>query len=149
MPMIDVYSVAGTFRDKHTLAKDLASAVMRWEKVPPIALFKNNTAAFVHDLPPDSMSNAGGERAELRRGEAAVVATAKAFELLLPRSLHVSPASTVAHRLVDAVIQPRAGRPCDLVTGAGRDVRRQRDADDPSRANSKRGDVETTRGRPR
>lgn len=61
MPMIDVYSVAGTFRDKHTLAKDLANAVMRWEKVPPIALFKNNTAAFVHDLPPDSMSNAGGE----------------------------------------------------------------------------------------
>lgn len=60
MPMIDVYSVAGTFRDKHTLAKDLANAVMRWEKVPPIALFKNNTAAFVHDLPPDSMSNAGG-----------------------------------------------------------------------------------------
>jgi len=36
MPMIDVYSVAGTFRDKHTLAKDLANAVMRWEKVPPI-----------------------------------------------------------------------------------------------------------------
>jgi uncharacterized protein YbjT (DUF2867 family) len=50
-----------------------------------------------------------GECAELRRGEAAVVAMAKAFELLLPRSLHVSPASTVAHRLVDAVIQPRAG----------------------------------------
>jgi uncharacterized protein YbjT (DUF2867 family) len=50
-----------------------------------------------------------GERAELCRGEAAVVAMAKAFELLLPRSLHVNPASTVAHRLVDAVIQPRAG----------------------------------------
>ena len=61
MPMIDVYSVAGTFRDKHTLAKDLANAVMRWEKVPPIALFKNNTAAFIHDLPPDSISNAAGE----------------------------------------------------------------------------------------
>lgn len=46
MPMIDVYAVAGTFRDKHTLAKDLANAVMRWEKVPRLALFKNNTAAF-------------------------------------------------------------------------------------------------------
>jgi len=66
MPMIDVYSVAGTFRDKHTLAKDLANAVMRWEKVPPIALFKNNTAAFVHDLPPDSMSNAAGESNRVR-----------------------------------------------------------------------------------
>jgi len=39
MPMIDVYATAGTFRDKRTLAKDLANAVMRWEKVPPIALF--------------------------------------------------------------------------------------------------------------
>jgi hypothetical protein len=31
MPMIDIYAVAGTFRDKHTLAKDLANAVMRWK----------------------------------------------------------------------------------------------------------------------
>jgi phenylpyruvate tautomerase PptA (4-oxalocrotonate tautomerase family) len=61
MPMIDVYAVAGTFREKHTLAKDLANAVMRWEKVPPIALFKNNTAAFVHELPADSLSNAAGD----------------------------------------------------------------------------------------
>jgi hypothetical protein len=29
MPMIDVHSVPGTFSDKHTLAKDLAGAVMR------------------------------------------------------------------------------------------------------------------------
>src|SRR5580658_9692500 len=61
MPMIDVYAAAGTFRDKHTLAKDIANAVMRWEKVPPIALFKNNTAAFIHELPKDSISNAAGE----------------------------------------------------------------------------------------
>src|SRR5271170_2779221 len=61
MPMIDVYATTGTFSDKHALAKDLANAVMRWEKVPPIALFKNNTAAFVHELPGDSLSNAAGD----------------------------------------------------------------------------------------
>jgi phenylpyruvate tautomerase PptA (4-oxalocrotonate tautomerase family) len=61
MPMIDVYASTGTFSDKHALAKNLANAVMRWEKVPPIALFKNNTAAFVHELPSDSLSNAAGD----------------------------------------------------------------------------------------
>jgi phenylpyruvate tautomerase PptA (4-oxalocrotonate tautomerase family) len=61
MPMIDVYSAAGTFTDKKTLARDLANAVMRWEQVPPISLFSNNTAAFVHDLAADSLSNAAGD----------------------------------------------------------------------------------------
>jgi phenylpyruvate tautomerase PptA (4-oxalocrotonate tautomerase family) len=61
MPMIDVYATAGTFSDKHKLAQDVANAVMRWEKVPPINLFKNNTAAFVHELPADAISNAAGE----------------------------------------------------------------------------------------
>src|SRR6204780_2034222 len=61
MPMIDVYSTQGTFSDKHTLASDLANAVMRWEKVPPISLFKNNTAAFIHDLPQGAISNAAGD----------------------------------------------------------------------------------------
>ena len=61
MPMIDVYSVEGTFADKHALARDLAAAVMRWEKVPELPLFRKNTAAFVHDLPADSLSNVDGE----------------------------------------------------------------------------------------
>ena len=38
----------------------LANAVMRWEKVPPISLFTKNTAAFIHDLPADSISNVAG-----------------------------------------------------------------------------------------
>jgi phenylpyruvate tautomerase PptA (4-oxalocrotonate tautomerase family) len=59
--MIDVYAVEGTFRDKHALAKDLAAAVMRWEQVPNISLFSNNTAAFIHDLPADSLSNVAGD----------------------------------------------------------------------------------------
>ena len=61
MPMIDVFAAAGTFQDKHKLAQDLAGAVMRWEKVPPINLFKNNTAAFIHELPAEAISNAAGE----------------------------------------------------------------------------------------
>ena len=60
MPMIDVYAAAGTFDHKHALAKDLAAAVMRWEKVPEIPLFADNTAAFIHDLPADSLSNVSG-----------------------------------------------------------------------------------------
>jgi phenylpyruvate tautomerase PptA (4-oxalocrotonate tautomerase family) len=61
MPMIDVYAATGTFKAKHELAQNLAAAVMRWEQVPPISLFKNNTAAFVHDLPADSLSNVSGD----------------------------------------------------------------------------------------
>jgi phenylpyruvate tautomerase PptA (4-oxalocrotonate tautomerase family) len=61
MPMIDVYATTGTFKEKHSLAQDLAAAVMRWEHVPHISLFLNNTAAFVHDLPADSLSNAAGD----------------------------------------------------------------------------------------
>lgn len=61
MPMIDVYAVTGTFANKHKLAQDLANAVMRWEKVPSIDLFTKNTAAFVHELPADAISNAAGD----------------------------------------------------------------------------------------
>src|SRR5712671_4394537 len=60
MPMIDVYATTGTFAQKHQLAQDLARAVMRWEGVPAIPLFLDNTAAFVHDLPADAISNAAG-----------------------------------------------------------------------------------------
>jgi phenylpyruvate tautomerase PptA (4-oxalocrotonate tautomerase family) len=61
MPMIDVYATVGTFADKHQLATNLAAAVMRWERVPDLALFRNNTAAFIHDLPADSLSNVAGD----------------------------------------------------------------------------------------
>jgi phenylpyruvate tautomerase PptA (4-oxalocrotonate tautomerase family) len=59
--MIDVYATEGTFRDRKALAKSLAAAVMRWEKVPDLALFKDNTAAFIHDLPADALSNVTGD----------------------------------------------------------------------------------------
>ena len=61
MPMIDVYAAEGTFSDKHTLATNLADAVMRWEQVPDLPLFRNNTAGFVHDLPDTSLANVNGE----------------------------------------------------------------------------------------
>jgi phenylpyruvate tautomerase PptA (4-oxalocrotonate tautomerase family) len=61
MPMIDVYSMQGTFGDKDQLAQDLAAAVMRWEKVPELELFKKNTAAFIHELPSGSISNVDGD----------------------------------------------------------------------------------------
>lgn len=60
MPMIDVYAPPGTFEGKHQLAQQLAAAVMRWEGVPEIALFLDNTAAFIHDLPAEAISNAAG-----------------------------------------------------------------------------------------
>ena len=60
MPMIDVYAAEGTFTDKHTLAQNLAQAVMRWEQVPEIPLFSDNTATFIHDLPAEAIANAAG-----------------------------------------------------------------------------------------
>jgi phenylpyruvate tautomerase PptA (4-oxalocrotonate tautomerase family) len=66
MPMIDVFATEGTFKDKHTLAQDLAKAVMRWERVPEIPLFFDNTAAFIHDLPTDAISNAAGDSSYVR-----------------------------------------------------------------------------------
>jgi phenylpyruvate tautomerase PptA (4-oxalocrotonate tautomerase family) len=60
MPMIDVYATAGTFADKHQLATDLAATVMAIEQVPDIAMFRQNTAGFVHELPAGDLSNVDG-----------------------------------------------------------------------------------------
>jgi phenylpyruvate tautomerase PptA (4-oxalocrotonate tautomerase family) len=59
--MIDVYATEGLFSDKHALAQELAKAVMKWEGVPQISLFLDNTAAFIHDLPVAAISNAAGD----------------------------------------------------------------------------------------
>ncbi|MDQ1716301.1 MAG: hypothetical protein QOE89_254, partial [Pseudonocardiales bacterium] len=59
--MIDAYAQAGTFADNHQLAVDLATTVMTIEEVPNISMFRKNTAAFVHELPADSISNVDGE----------------------------------------------------------------------------------------
>ena len=61
MPMIDVYAAEGTFPDPPALARDLAAAVMRWEQVPDLPLFANNTAAFIHEMDAAAISNVAGD----------------------------------------------------------------------------------------
>ena len=61
MPMIDVYASAGTFKDPHSLAGELAKTLMTIEKVPDIPMFRQNTAAFIHDLPAEAISNVDGD----------------------------------------------------------------------------------------
>jgi phenylpyruvate tautomerase PptA (4-oxalocrotonate tautomerase family) len=60
MPMIDVYAPAGAFENKHELARRLAGALMTIEEVPDIAMFRQNTAALIHELPTDAISNVDG-----------------------------------------------------------------------------------------
>jgi phenylpyruvate tautomerase PptA (4-oxalocrotonate tautomerase family) len=66
MPMIDVYAASGTFADKHQLARDLAGTLMTIEQVPDIPMFRQNTAAFIHELPADSLSNVDGDSTYVR-----------------------------------------------------------------------------------
>lgn len=66
MPMIDVYAASGTFSDPHRLAVDLATAIMTIEQVPNISMFRKNTAAFVHDVPVDSLANVDGDTTYVR-----------------------------------------------------------------------------------
>jgi phenylpyruvate tautomerase PptA (4-oxalocrotonate tautomerase family) len=66
MPMIDVYAATGTFPDEHQLAVDLASALMKIEKVPDISLFRANTAAFIHQLPAHCLANVDGDSTHVR-----------------------------------------------------------------------------------
>jgi phenylpyruvate tautomerase PptA (4-oxalocrotonate tautomerase family) len=66
MPMIDVYAPAGLIADKAKLTQELARTIMRWEKVPEIRFFADNTAAFVHELPAGSFSDAAGSGDHVR-----------------------------------------------------------------------------------
>jgi phenylpyruvate tautomerase PptA (4-oxalocrotonate tautomerase family) len=61
MPMIDVYATSGTFADPNALARTLAATLMKIEQVPDIPMFRQNTAAFVHDLPQVALSNVLGD----------------------------------------------------------------------------------------
>ena len=61
MPMIDVYAAAGTFAEPHALTQKLATTLMEIEKVPDIPMFRNNTAAFLHELPASHLSNVAGQ----------------------------------------------------------------------------------------
>jgi phenylpyruvate tautomerase PptA (4-oxalocrotonate tautomerase family) len=64
--MIDVYATAGTFSAPHDLASDLARTLMVIEGVPDIPMFRENTAAFVHDLGDEMLSNVEGDSRYVR-----------------------------------------------------------------------------------
>jgi phenylpyruvate tautomerase PptA (4-oxalocrotonate tautomerase family) len=64
--MIDIYATRGTFADPHGLARDAAAAVMAVEQVPDIPMFRQNTAAFVHELDPSCLSDVDGANDHIR-----------------------------------------------------------------------------------
>jgi hypothetical protein len=66
MPMIDVYTAAGTFGDPQALAQALATELMTIEQVPDIPMFRKNTAAFVHEMPSSGLSNVDGDSTYVR-----------------------------------------------------------------------------------
>src|SRR5271168_278941 len=61
MPMIDVYATTGTFEQDSHLATDLARTLMVIEGVPDIPMFRENTAAFIHELSVGAISNVEGK----------------------------------------------------------------------------------------
>jgi len=61
MPMVDIYAAAGLFRDTKKLAREAAETVKAVEQVPDLPMFRKNTAAFVHELPPAAISNIEGD----------------------------------------------------------------------------------------
>ncbi len=63
MPMIDVYARSGTFADPKTLASSLAATLMEVEGVPAIPLFRQNTAAFIHET---TLANVDGDDDRVR-----------------------------------------------------------------------------------
>ena len=63
MPMIDVYARRGTFVDPSDLASRLAATLMEVEGVPAIPLFRQNTAAFIHEV---TLANVDGEDDRVR-----------------------------------------------------------------------------------
>ena len=112
MPMIDVYATAGTFTDKHKLASNLAAALMAIEGVPDIPMFRQNTAAFVHELPAGGLSNADGESGYVR---VQVLTNADALD----RDKQIAVVSQFTSMVANAASDPAlAGRTWVLLTEA-------------------------------
>ncbi|MBW4042857.1 MAG: hypothetical protein HIU86_12165 [Acidobacteria bacterium] len=64
--MIDITAAEHTFPNPQRLAADAAATLMRIEGVPDIPMFRTNTAAFVHELPADSISTVDGAHDAVR-----------------------------------------------------------------------------------
>jgi phenylpyruvate tautomerase PptA (4-oxalocrotonate tautomerase family) len=107
--MIDVYATAGTFADKHQLATDLAATLMAIEGVP---MFRQNTAAFVHDMPAGELSNVDGASNYVR---VQVLTNAGALD----RDKQIAVVSQFTSMVADAAGDPAlAGRTWVLLTEA-------------------------------
>ena len=61
MPMIDIYAAAGTFADTHKLAQKLPLWSRPRREAPDIPMFRQNTAAFVHEMPAGTIANVDGD----------------------------------------------------------------------------------------
>ena len=99
MPMIDIYAVRGTFPDPHRVAADAAAIVMTVEQVPDIALFRQNTCAFVHELDPNSMADVEGSSQHVR---VQVLTNAGALD----RDKQLAVTSRLTDLVVDAAGEP-------------------------------------------
>src|ERR1700733_6568026 len=64
--MVEFYAATGTFRDSHHLASDLARTLMTIEGVPDIPMFRQNTAAFIHEMDGSAISNVDGDSRYVR-----------------------------------------------------------------------------------
>src|SRR6476661_7343571 len=104
MPMIDVYATTGTFADKHQLAADLASTVMRVEQVPDIPMFRKNTAAFIHELPVGDLSNVDGDSNYVR---VQVLTNAGALDRDKQLTLVEQPTALIAAAAADPTLPER------------------------------------------
>ena len=112
MPMIDVYATAGTFTDKHKLAANLAATLMSIEGVPDIPMFRQNTAAFVHELPAGDLSNVDGASNYVR---VQVLTNASALD----RDKQIAVVSQFTSMIADAASDPAlASRTWVLLTEA-------------------------------
>ena len=114
MPMIDVFAAAGTFPDPHRLAVDLAATLMAIERVPDIPMFRNNTAAFVHEMGEGRVANVNGDASYVR---VQVLTNAGA----LSRDQQIAVVSQFTHLVSDAA----PPRPCRPHLGAAHRSRRR------------------------
>jgi hypothetical protein len=64
--MIDIYVPAGIVSDVHDLATAAAATVMKIEQVPDISMFRENTAAFIHEYPATNISDVNGSSDHVR-----------------------------------------------------------------------------------
>jgi phenylpyruvate tautomerase PptA (4-oxalocrotonate tautomerase family) len=69
MPMIDVYSPEGLVAevDRRGLAEELTTALLRAEHAPDAEVYRHNTAAYLHTLPPSAVHTAATDQARVVR----------------------------------------------------------------------------------